>query len=71
MSFCNVSKKRVACFIQPVCVKRQKGVFRQRNRMNNITGGKYGGFLVERRSKRNILYPCKQEEEREGKKKSR
>lgn len=71
LNFCKVSKKRLTCFIQPICVKRQKEVFCRRNQMNTITVSKYGGFLVERGSKRNVLYPCKQEEERERKKKSR
>lgn len=62
---CTTFKKRLACFRQPVCAKRQKELFCQRIISQS------GGFPVERRMKCTVLYPCNQEEERERREKSR
>lgn len=41
---CKMFKKRLTCFIQQICVKRQKEAFCQRNQMNNIADSEEGSF---------------------------
>lgn len=47
LSICKMFKRSLTCFLQHVCVKRQKEAFCQRNQMNNTTGSEEGFFEEE------------------------
>lgn len=64
VSICKMFKTHLTCFIQQLCVKRQKSVLSEKS--DEYCYRQRGGFLLERRIKRDVLYPLKQEEREKG-----